>query len=242
MEKSMFEMKVKEAIKPIEEICEKLTECTKSELAKGIENVDAKEMGEVVDMIKDLSEAKHYIVEAMYKTTIGTAMEENADDYGETWDENGKRFYRRRDSKGRFMYSEPMYYEPNYRMTPEMYREHEPKYYRDMDRKDGRMYYSEGMTGNGNSMSNMRNYTPADYTGIGNNAITDSRYEMAKRNYTESKAKHNSNNEADNVKNAQEAGKWIDEIAAEVKEMIPEMKPQEKSTIKAKLLGLANAM
>ena len=238
---SMFEMKVKEAIKPIEEICEILTSCTKAELSKGIENADAKEVGEVVDAIKDLCEAKHYIVEAMYKTTIGTAMEENADDYGETWDENGKRFYRRRDSKGRFMYSEPMS-RPDYRMTPEMYHEKDAKYYRDMDREKGRLYYDEAMTGNGNSMANMRNYTPGDYTGIGNNAITDSRYEMAKRNYTETKAMHNSNNEADNIKNAQEGGKWADVITEEIKSYIPDMKPQERATFKAKITSIANML
>lgn len=136
MEKSMFEMKVKEAIKPIEEICEILTSCTKAELSKGIENADAKEVGEVVDAIKDLCEAKHYIVEAMYKTTIGTAMEENADDYGETWDENGKYYtsmHPRSKITGRYVrkgYTEPVH------ATYEM-----------MDAKDAdmprRMYYTE---------------------------------------------------------------------------------------------------
>lgn len=229
---SMFDMKVKEAVKPIEEICEILTSCTKAELSKGIENADAKEVGEVVDAIKDLCEAKHYIVEAMYKTTIGTAMEENADDYGETWDEDGKRFYRRRDSKGRFMYSESMP-RADYRMTPEMYREHDPRYYRDMDRKEGRMYYTEQVASNGNTNYTVRN---------GSNAMEMSRYENAKRNYTETKAMHNSNNEADNNMNAQEFGKWIDVVIDEVKAKMPEMKQAERNTAKAKFLSVANAM
>lgn len=110
MEKSMFEMKVKEAIKPMEEICDILTSCTKAELSKGIECVDTKELGEVLDGIKDMCEAKEKVVKALYYSTIGTAMEENADDYGETWNENGKMYYRgrRRDSMGRYMYTEMM--------------------------------------------------------------------------------------------------------------------------------------
>lgn len=218
---SMFEMKVKEAIKPIEEICEKLTECTKAELAKGIENVDAKEMGEVVDAIKDLCEAKHYIVEAMYKTTIGTAMEENADDYGETWDEEGLKHYRRRDARGRFMYSP----RTDYRMSPEMYRQYDPEYLREHDRQNGKMYYTEPFT--------VRN---------GSNPISMSRYENSRRNYTQSKVMKNGNSEAENTQNAQEAGKWIDSFAEDIKEMIPQMKQAEKNTVKTKLIGIANSL
>ena len=39
-----------------------LTEKAVSEFEKGIENVDTSEMGEVVDMIKDLAEAEYHSI------------------------------------------------------------------------------------------------------------------------------------------------------------------------------------
>lgn len=136
MEKSMFEIKAKEAVKPMEEICDKLVSCIKSEMEKGIECVDTKELSEAMDMVKDICEAKHYVVKALYDTEIGKAMEENADDYGETWDENGKYYtsmHPRSKMTGRYVrkgYTEPVH------ATYEM-----------MDAKDvdmpRRMYYTE---------------------------------------------------------------------------------------------------
>ena len=47
-------------IKRMHCMIEKLSECAKSEMESGIENVDTCEMGKVVDMMKDLSEAMYY--------------------------------------------------------------------------------------------------------------------------------------------------------------------------------------
>lgn len=81
---------------------EKLTKCAEMEFEKGIENVDTKEMGEVVDIIKDLCEAEYY-------AKISKAMDEA--EYGEEYDEygpmeDGRRGYRgqpRSKSSGRYM-------------------------------------------------------------------------------------------------------------------------------------------
>lgn len=219
MEKSMFEMKVKEAIKPIEEICEMLTTCTKAELSKGSENADTKEVGEVVDMIKDLCEAKHFVVDAMYKIVIATAMEENADTYGEEWDEEGLKHYRRRDSKGRFMYSPRI---------PETYRP--MMYYREMDGNRMHTGIDEGMT---------RNYEAGDYTGMGNN-MTNSRYENSRRNYTENKKMRNGNTETENNQNAMDVGRIFDIIKEDLKELLPDMKQAEKNTARAKTSEILN--
>lgn len=56
-------------IKRMHCMIEKLSECAKSEMESGIENVDTCEMGKVVDMMKDLSEA-------MYYRTLTKAMDE----------------------------------------------------------------------------------------------------------------------------------------------------------------------
>lgn len=67
-----------------EEICElkeKLTEWLEEEFEKGKEHVDAKEAGEVVDMIKDLAEAEEKAWKAMYYELISVAMTEAGEDH-----------------------------------------------------------------------------------------------------------------------------------------------------------------
>lgn len=152
-------------IKHIHDMIEKLSECAKCEMDKGIEQLDTKEMGEVAEIIKELSEAEYY-------AKISKAMDES--EYGEDYDEYGpiddsRRGYRGqpRSESGRFMsrgdgrrsnrgrggrrgYEEPMYYQ----MTPEMYHMYPAEYYRDMDREEmGRMYYTSGGSSMGGSSS-----------------------------------------------------------------------------------------
>lgn len=102
-----------------------LTEKAVNEFEKGIENVDTSEMGEVVDMIKDLAEAE-------YRSIISKAMKK-ADEEEEEYDkellrslkaeygeEGGRRYYDEyRYANGRFApkgrgirrgYTEPPYY------------------------------------------------------------------------------------------------------------------------------------
>lgn len=130
-------------IKRMHDMIEKLSECAKCEIDKGIENIDPCEMGQVTDMMKDLAEA-------MYYRTLMKAMEESsADETMEMFERygDGRRYYDRyRYADGRFApkgrgtrrgYDEP----PYWHMTPEMYREMEHD--RDMDRSSGRMYYTE---------------------------------------------------------------------------------------------------
>lgn len=86
-----------------------------------LHNVDAKELGEVVDMIKDLDEAIYYC-------TITKAMEETYDD------KNNTMYYSNRN-----MGPGPKYYTvPESYMMPDYQR---PETYRDMDRDYGKMYY-----------------------------------------------------------------------------------------------------
>lgn len=121
-------------IKNIHSMIEKLSECAKVELDKGVENIDTKEMGEVAEIIKELSEAEYY-------AKISKAMDEA--EYGEDYDYIGaydeRKGYRGqpRDIRGRYMrrrgrmgYNEPMMYDER----------------RESDYKDGRMYYDDGVT------------------------------------------------------------------------------------------------
>ncbi len=90
----MHELKAKVA--PICEMKDKLVSWSKCELEKGREHVDTKEMGEVIDMIKDLAEAEEKIYKAAYYCSVVGAMEE----YDEENERMGYDNYRY--SSGRF--------------------------------------------------------------------------------------------------------------------------------------------
>lgn len=59
------------------EIKEQLLSCLKAEMAKGIENVNTEEAGEVIDMIKDIAECERNCWEAEYYRSVVEAMGEN---------------------------------------------------------------------------------------------------------------------------------------------------------------------
>ena len=212
-------------IKNLHCMIEKFTECAKHEVEKGIENLDTKEMGEVADIIKDLCEAEYY-------AKISKAMDES--EYGEGYDMNGpmeeRRYYRGqpRDSRGRYMSGGRRmgYHEPMYHMTPEMYREHTPEDYRDMDRHEGRMYYTEtGMdhfAGDGKMMRDSR----------------EGRSGMSRRTYMETKEMHPGNTPEDKQKKVHELEKYMNELATDVTEMISGSTAEEKTLLKTKLQSL----
>ena len=64
-----------EKLKDIVEIKHDLVEAVKMEMAQGIESVDTEEMGEVVDMIKDLASAEKSCMEAAYYELVCEAMQ-----------------------------------------------------------------------------------------------------------------------------------------------------------------------
>lgn len=200
-------------IERMHKMIECLTEKALCELEKGTENVDTCEMGQVVDMIKDLNEAEYkaVIVKAMKKAEEEkeeydkVLLRELKEEYGE---DAGRRFYDHyRYSDGRFA---PKghgtyrgYSEPNYHMTPEMYR--------DMDRDThSRMYYTE--------------------TGM-----NESGYDRAKRNYTETKEMHRSNTPEDKKAKMQELEKYAKSLTEDVVEMVSDMSDEEKNLLRTKM-------
>lgn len=160
-EETKIGIKLEEETKPIKKMCEKLMDSVNHELDKGIENVDTKELGEAIDMIKDLYEAKKAMLEACYFKGVLEAMEEHDfEDEEEIMDE-GRRGYRGqpRSQSGRFMsrgdgrrsnrgrggrrgYESPMMYDDWDEMQ------------RMSDFEDGRMYYGgSGSSSSGGSSS-----------------------------------------------------------------------------------------
>ena len=230
-------------IKNIRCIEEKLAEAIRCEFDKGIENVNTAEMGKATDMLKDAAEAEYYarIAKAMEKAD---SEDEEADkhmlrqlkeEYGE---DDGRRYYDnyrymrtgRFAPKGRGTYMPRRGYETpiEYHMTPEMYREHDPEYYRDVDRNIGRMYYTEtGMSGNTGNSSR---------TGMRDGR--EGRSGMSRRSYMQTKEMHPDNSQESKQMKMKELEKYMGELSGDITEMIAGASNEEKTMLKAKLQTL----
>ena len=206
-------------VERIHKMQECLTEKAVNELEKGVENVDTSEMGQVVDMIKDLAEAEYHsiISKAMKKAD---EEEEEYDkellrslkaEYGE---ESGRRYYDQyRYANGRFApkgrgtrrgYEEP----PYYHMYPEA------EHMRDIDRDYGKMYYTEPMNESG--------------------------YDRAKRNYTETKEMHKANTPEDKEHKMKSLDSYTKELASDITGMVADMSAEEKNLLRTKLSTLVS--
>ena len=216
-----------------------IMECVKTKVeAMGIDNIEGQHLEELekwTEIAKNIVcyDKDYNIVEAMKEAENEDNMRaiEMYEDYPE------RRYYDnyRYKTSGRFApkgkgsymprrgYDEP----PYYHMNPDMYREHTPEYYRDMDRMDGKMYYTETGNMNNTSNQNMRDYR-------------EGRSGMSRRGYMESKEQHKSNSQEDKQKKMLELEKYVDDLSNDVKEMIMDSTPEEKSMLKQKLMGMAN--
>ena len=202
-------------IKNMHEMIEKLVSCTRAELdKKGIEKIDAKELGEITDIIKDLAEAQYY-------RTLVIAMEES--EYGEDYDENGpmeeRRYYRgqrRSPNTGRYMrrgYDE---------MLPIDY--HEIGRMRDMDMGMNRMYYSG--SGSMNGMSH------------GGRDYREGRSGNSRRGYMEAKDMHKDETPEAKQKKMKELENYMKDLSMDVTEMISSSSAEEKNMLKSKMQEL----
>lgn len=230
-------------IKNIRCIEEKLAEAIRCEFDKGIENVNTSEMGKATDMLKDAAEAEYYarIAKAMEKADNEDEeadkhmLKQLKEQYGE---DDGRRYYDnyrymrtgRFAPKGRGTYMPRRGYETpiEYHMTPEMYREHNPEYYRDMDRNIGRMYYTEtGMSGNTGNSSR---------TGMRDGR--EGRSGMSRRSYMQTKEMHPDNSQESKQAKMKELEKYMGELSGDITEMIAGASNEEKTMLKAKLQTL----
>lgn len=205
-----------------------LTEKTLCELDKGVENVNTEEMGEAVDMIKDLCEAEYkaVIVKSMkkadeeeeeYNKELLRALK---DEYGE---EGGRRYYDEyRYANGRFApkgrgirrgYTEPPYYH-----MPVNYNDME--YMRDMDKSQGKMYYSEPIAPH----------------------VSESNYDRAKRHYTETKEMHKNNTPEDKEHKMKALDDYIKELGGDITQLIGDMTAEERNLMRTKLSTLVSKL
>ena len=147
-------------------------------------------------------------------------------EYGE---DGGRRYYDAyRYANGRFApkgkgtyrrgYEEP----PYYHMYPE--REH----MRDMDRDDrGKMYYSEPASNVSGSNNMSRNYS-------------ESNYDRAKRNYTETKELHKGNTQEDKEHKMKSLDGYMKELTTDITHLLGDMTAEEKNLLRTKLSTLVS--
>lgn len=265
-EETKIGMKLEMELEPIKEICKPLENAVKSELTKGIENINAEELGEVVDMIKDLYEAKEKIVKACYYKSVIEAMEEHDfEDEEEIMDE-GRRGYRGqpRSQSGRFMSRGDgrrsnrgrggrRGYEPDMMMYDEDWEEMERM--RDLDRDRGRMGYGSGGSSGGSSSGGMSGGNMGGQSSGGSSSGGGSRgYEdggqMSSRMQRDSR-EGRSGEARRGYMEAKEMGKdkqtkmkeledYMKELSSDVTEMIGDASPEEKTMMRTKLSTLAS--
>lgn len=174
-----------------------LVSCIQGQMSH-LDSVNTKELGEVVDMVKDLSEAIYYC-------TITEAME-------------GK------DKKNEEHHH---HYTQNY-------------YTRDMDRNNGRMYYSEmpmyynegNSSSSPNGSNSAINYSELEYPMMRDKR--EGRSPMSRKSYMESKEMHQPK-----TTQMKELEKYLQELSSDIVEMIHDASPEEKSFMEKKIQSLA---
>ena len=208
-----------------------IMECVKAKVdGIGIDNFEGQNLDDLKDfteIVKNIAcfDKDYRIVEAMEKSEDNDdimRMLEQYEDYPE------RRFYDHyRYADGRFAPKghgtyQRGYSEPYYHMTPEMYRDMD-KYTRD------RMYFTEtGIDGRG--------------TGMHDTKISESNYDRAKRNYTETKEMHRANTPQDKEAKMRDLEKYMKELSADITDLMSGMSQEEINMAKSKLTTLVSKM
>lgn len=221
----------------------KLTECVEKQINGNLEYANAEELGEAVDMIKDLSEAIYYC-------TITEAMEDKgqmkngghypaAHYYGESQTRNYPTDYTMYPSYPDIMYasgnsngggnnsggrggSSNSYY------TPIMYAQDGARQSPGESRNYTPMYAN-----NGGGASNYMYYSP-EYMYPQINQAQDGRSPMMRRKYMDGK-RYN-----DKQTQMQELERYAQELAGDITDMIKDASPEEKTLLQQKIQLLAS--
>lgn len=186
--------------------------------------VDAEELGEVVDMIKDLSEAIYYceVAEAMEKA--------------EKEEKHGNNHHQE------MMYYTPSMYYPMYYSDGNQ----RPERHGNTDGRDmPRMYYNGSSSGNGSSGNGSRSN--------GNNSMSsqyserefpeafqdnrEGRSPRARRMYMEAKE-----TKQDKTTQMKELEKYMQELAQDMVEMVEDASPEERQYLSKKISALATKL
>ena len=193
----------------LKQMKECLTDIVENQIYSNMDKVEAKELGEAIDMIKDLAEAIYYC-------TITEAME------GDKYAEQGGH---------RAMYYAPHnppmdYYEPHYKDK-----------YPDMMYADGPMGSHGGsrMYHDGASLMRKDNIYPMRHDGYPYYPIDprEGRSGMHRKMYMEGRGLK------DKAKQMQELENYMQELAQDMTEMIQDASPEEKQLLQQRVANLA---
>lgn len=209
-----------------------IMECVKAKVdGIGIDNFE----GQNLDDLKDFTEIakniacfdKDYrIVEAMEKSEDNEGIMRMLEQYEDYPDRRYYDHYRyangRFAPKGKGTYRRG-YEEPPYYHMPINY--NDPEYMRDMDKEVGRMYYTEP-TVSGNNTSHM----------------SESGYDRAKRNYTETKEMHKANTPEDKEHKMKALDGYIKELGGDITQLIGDMTAEERNLMRTKLSTLVSKL
>lgn len=200
--------------KRIEHMLESLTSCVEDQLTH-LESVDTKELGEAIDMIKDLEEAMYYCV-------ITKAMEEKDEhkSYYPIYMRDMDRNY------GRIYYEE----QPDQRMYGDSGGSN-PEYH-ESGRSNGNQY--GGSTSQRNEPQGGNDPT-SKYENMMMRDEREGRSPKSRKTYMESKAQH-----SDKAMQMKELENYMQELTSDMLEMVEGSTQEEKQYLSKRIAALAN--
>lgn len=196
----------------LKNIKETLIGCAQGQLSH-LDTVDAKEMGEVIDMIKDLEEAIYYC-------TITKSMTEKEKEHPYYTE-----YLPTRDIDKRYG---RMYYDYPY----EDYNRNDRMYYDGNGNSSSSSNNSNLSSGNSSSGYNdSRNYQERPFEIMRDRR--EGRSPMSRKTYMESKEMHH-----DKTTQMKELEKYLQELSTDITELIAEASPEEKQMMQQKITNL----
>ncbi|MBO7695462.1 MAG: hypothetical protein J6T10_22785 [Methanobrevibacter sp.] len=223
----------------IHDMLENVSEAASTELSKGSKEVNTKEFGEVVDMIKDLSEAEKNKMEACYYKTLIEAMEDYSEDDYEEYDydrmgypRGGGRGGNRRGGGrgGRRGYNGGSgsggYGSGGRRNYDDMMED--PRF---MDYMQNKMSYSNGAYGGG-----QRGMSSSG--GQGGN----SRYGYSYDRYMQNRSNYSKSDPEDKQERIKMMEEYTQDLVSSVSDVLKDVSPEEKNMLRGKLTKLVNTM
>lgn len=204
----------------LKKLKENLMDGVSSQVSRGLQNVNREELGDALDMIKDIEEIIYYC-------SITKAMEEK---------EKENEYMQKHYSS---MYNYPMYYDGG-----SQYANNGGS--RNYDGMNGRMWYNGGSSNYANNGSNSggNNARGGGTRGYSDGWVMapfdmrdyrEGKSYMSRKNYMEGKEMHH-----DKAKQMQELDHYVQELTDDVLEMIHDASPEEKMALSQKMTTLAN--
>lgn len=255
------EMELKKDMECAKELCKKFEDIIKSEMAKGTEQIDAHELGEVVDMMKDCAEIVEKKAKAAYYCSVVKAMEDSKEEdemmdrmialderrgYNSNRYANGQYAPKGRGSRRGYEDDEMMYPVESrgnmYYGTPRRYTD---RPWTDMRYDDRRMMGYDGGSSSGSMNGSYGSNTGGNSNGgSGNSSMgySESRFDRARRGYEETKEMHKSNSTEDKEERMRSLENLWKEIENVTNTLSKDMSPEERNLSKNKLSTMATKM